>query len=89
MQPLKTHLCDLPHDTIISVSDTVPLNIDFVSASCKKVFGDQVELKLFKYPQDILDAIKECPADILGLGHFSWNNTLFVRDRSTSYAIST
>lgn len=79
MRPLKVYLCDLTHDTIVLVSDTIPLNIGYVGAYCKKVHGENVSLKLFKYPQQAIDAIKADPPDILGLSNYSWNSNLSER----------
>ena len=44
---LKVYLCDLTHDTIIIVSDTIPINIGFIASYMKNQFGDNVEISLF------------------------------------------
>ena len=36
---LKIFLCDLTYDTIILVSDTIPINIGFVGSYIKKNFS--------------------------------------------------
>ena len=46
---LKVFLCDLTHNTIILVSDTIPINIGFIGSYMKKIFGNQIEIILFKY----------------------------------------
>ena len=51
---LKVYLCDLTHDTIITVSDTIPINIGFIASYMKKEFGDKVDISLFKYPDDAI-----------------------------------
>ena len=33
---LKVFFCDLTHDTIILVSDTIPINIGFIASYAKK-----------------------------------------------------
>lgn len=75
-KPLKIYLCDPTHDTIILVSDTIPINIGFVGAYIQKIHGKNVEISLFKYPQSILQAIRESPPDILALSNYSWNSNL-------------
>ena len=35
MQPLKVYLCDLTHDTVILVSDTIPVNLGFIGSYAK------------------------------------------------------
>ena len=38
-KPLKIYLCDLTYDTIILVSDTIPINIGFIASYLKKKLG--------------------------------------------------
>jgi len=76
MQPLKIYLCDLTHETVILVSDTIPVNIGYVGAFAKKIYGPDIILSLFKYPQSAIEAIKEDPPDILALSNYSWNSHL-------------
>ena len=73
---LRILLGDITHDTIVLVSDTIPINIGFVATYMKKLFGDKVDISLFKYPKDIIDAIKSNPPDFIGLSNYSWNSNL-------------
>ncbi len=73
---LKVYLGDITHDTIILVSDVIPINIGFIGTYMKKIFGDQVDITLFKYPNDIIKAIKSDPPDVIGLSNYSWNSNL-------------
>ena len=79
MKSLKVYLADLTHDTIILVSDTVPINVGFVGSYAKKLFGHDIEVSLFKYPQTVIDAIKADPPDVLALSNYSWNSYLSER----------
>ena len=79
MRPLKIYLADLTHDTIILVSDTMPINVGFVGSYAKKLFGDDIEVSLFKYPQSVIDVIKADPPDLLALSNYSWNSYLSER----------
>jgi radical SAM superfamily enzyme YgiQ (UPF0313 family) len=76
MSKLKIYLCDITYDTIIHVSDTIPINIGYVGSYIKKKFGDKVEIELFKYPDDILKKLKESPPDMIALSNYSWNSNL-------------
>ena len=76
MKPLKVYLCDLTHDTIILVSDTIPLNIGYVGSYAKKKHGDSVEISLFKYPNITIETIKKEPPDVLALSNYTWNSLL-------------
>lgn len=73
---LRVFLGDITHDTIVLVSDTIPINIGFVATYMKKLFGDKVDISLFKYPKDIIEAIKLNPPDFIGLSNYSWNSNL-------------
>jgi len=79
MKPLKIYLADLTHDTIILVSDTIPINIGFIASYAKKIFADEIEVSLFKYPQSLIDALKAEPPDVLALSNYSWNSHLSER----------
>ena len=76
MAPLKVYLCDLTHETVILVSDTIPLNLGFIGSYAKKIHGDSIEISLFKYPKTAINAIKRNPPDVLGLSNYSWNSLL-------------
>ena len=78
-KPLKIFLGDLTHDSIILVSDTIPINIGFIGSYAKKQFGGDVSISLYKYPATILAAIKADPPDVLGLSNYSWNSNLSER----------
>ena len=73
---IKVYLCDITYDTIIYVSDTIPLNIGYVGSYMKKKFGDRVEIELFKYPHDIINKLKTSPPDMIALSNYSWNSNL-------------
>ena len=76
---LRVYMCDLTHDTIILVSDTIPINIGFIASYSKKIHGKAVDIKLFKYPQKAIEAIKAAPPDVLALSNYSWNSNLSER----------
>lgn len=79
MRPLKIYMGDLTHDTIILVSDTIPINIGFIGAYAKHMYGDLIDISLFKYPQSMIDAIKDDPPDVIALSNYSWNSHLSER----------
>lgn len=71
---LKIYLADLVHS--IPGNYVVPLNIAYLSAYSKSIFNDGLDISLFKCPNELLDAIKKNPPDILGLSNYSWNYDL-------------
>jgi len=73
---LKVFLCDLTYDTIILVSDTIPINIGFIGSYSKKKFGEDISVELFKYPNEVVEQIKKNPPDVIGFSNYSWNSNL-------------
>jgi len=76
MKSVKVYLCDLTHETVILVSDTIPINIGYIGSYAKKLYGDQIEVSLFKNAEDAITEIKKNPPDVLGLSNYSWNSLL-------------
>jgi radical SAM superfamily enzyme YgiQ (UPF0313 family) len=76
MKPLKIYLGDLTYDTIVVSTEAFPLNIGYITAYCKKRFGESVDITLFKYIDKLERALKESPPDILGLSNYCWNQRI-------------
>ena len=76
MKPLKIYLGDLTYDTVTISAESMPLNIGYVASYCKKQFGNNVEISLFKYIKDLEKAIRESPPDILGLSNYVWGKNV-------------
>ncbi len=72
-RPKRVFLCDLTHVSQIIASEIFPLNIGYVGTYCKKVFGDQIDVSLFKYPNDLIEAFKSGPPDLIGFSSYIWN----------------
>lgn len=75
MKKLRIFLADCVYDTV-KTNFTVPLNISYIAAYCEHVFGNQVEIEIFKYPAELIDRIKSDPPNLLGLSNYSWNTIL-------------
>ncbi len=75
-QPLKIYLGDLTYDTIALSTEVFPLNVGYVGAYCAQRFGAQVDVRLFKYIEDLDKTINEEPPDILGLSNYCWNKSV-------------
>ena len=58
MKPLKIYLCDLAHHGVIVASDMIPINIGYIAAYAKKRFGKQIDVSLYKYPNRVIESIK-------------------------------
>jgi radical SAM superfamily enzyme YgiQ (UPF0313 family) len=70
---IKIFLGDLAYDTVSLSTDANPLNIGYIAAYVKKMFGAQVEIRLFKYINDLEEVLIEQGAPhILGLSNYCW-----------------
>lgn len=68
---------DLTHTSLTISNDSFPLNIGYVAAYLHKYYPD-IEVELFKYPEDLKRAIDEKTPDILALSNYPWNLDLHV-----------
>jgi radical SAM superfamily enzyme YgiQ (UPF0313 family) len=73
---LKIYFGDLTYDTILLVSDTIPINIGFIASYILKHLEKEVDITLFKYPTEAINAIKNEPPDLIALSNYSWNSNL-------------
>ncbi|VAW48803.1 hypothetical protein MNBD_GAMMA03-464 [hydrothermal vent metagenome] len=55
---------------------TVPLGIGVVGSYCKSIHKENIELKLFRTLDDLMNAVKKQKPDIIGFAYFSWNDGL-------------
>ena len=72
---MKVYLADLYYDQL-HPKPSVPLNIGYIAAYVAKKFGGAVEIKLFKSPVALLDAVDAAPPDLLGFSNYIWNERL-------------
>jgi radical SAM superfamily enzyme YgiQ (UPF0313 family) len=88
LRPLSIYLGDLTYTTLSLATDAFPLNIGFIAAYAEKTFGKEIDLRLFKYIEDLEQAIHEKPPDILGLSNYPWNFNLGLEFFSMTRALS-
>ncbi|TSC92545.1 MAG: hypothetical protein CEN91_412 [Candidatus Berkelbacteria bacterium Licking1014_85] len=69
------YLADLVHNYLRG-SNTVPLNIAYIAAYAKLKFGDKIEIRLFKYANELLDAVDKKQPVLVGLSNYTWNYRL-------------
>jgi radical SAM superfamily enzyme YgiQ (UPF0313 family) len=73
----KIFLADLAHTH--SVRDTsllVPLNIGYIKAYAVAAHGSDVDITLFKHPEELLSKTLEQRPDIIGFSNYGWNENL-------------
>ena len=71
-RPLKIYLGDLTYTTVTIATEAFPLNVGYIASYCKKLFGNDVEITLFKYIDEIDKAVNENPPDILAMSNYAW-----------------
>ena len=80
---LRIFLGDLVHNYIYSRDIwTVPLNVANIAAYVRRFYGQDVDIRLFKFPDNLLNELKKSPPDVLALSNYIWNSELsrhFVR----------
>ena len=75
---IKVYLGSLNNNYSCRGPFTHPINLGFIAAYAKKFFkGKQkIEFKLFVYPQNLIDAVRKDPPNIVGLANYTWNDNL-------------
>lgn len=84
----RIFLCDLVHTHLGTGTYMFPLNIGYVAAYALKHFGEKIDIRLFKYPADLLAALGEGAPDVIGLSNYVWNTDLNTRISERVRAVS-
>lgn len=67
------YFADLTHKGLVLSSNVFPLSIGLVGAYLLKNRPDLVRIELFKYPEDLSEAIEARPPDLVAFANYSWN----------------
>ncbi len=73
MSDCRIFLGDLAHNFAHKGPFTMPINIGYLAGYLDKLYGQSLEVRLFKFPQDLLNAVEQDPPHILGLSNYTWN----------------
>ncbi len=75
---VKVYLADLRYDySGVLANDCMPLGIAYMKAVSDRDFSPQeVDSRLFVYPDRLLRALKDNPPDVLMLSNYVWNEAL-------------
>jgi len=76
LNPYKVYLADLTHTGNGVATESFPLNVGLIGSYAKKVFGNDISIELFKYPEDLQEAINQNPPNLLGCSNYTWNSNL-------------
>ncbi|MFC2071739.1 cobalamin-dependent protein [Chloroflexota bacterium] len=70
------YFADLTHTGSIINADVFPIGIGSVAAYAKKMFGDNLECEIFKFPEELNDALRRRTPTVLCLSNYAWNANL-------------
>ncbi len=68
-------MADLVHNCFerSSGNDTVPYNVASIATYTKSFFNKNTQIKIFKYADDLIEAVKENPPSIIAFSNYIWN----------------
>lgn len=73
---LRIFLADLTHTGMRVATEGFPLNVGLIASYAQKRFGRDIDVKLFKYPDKLLDAMQSGTYDVFAASTYIWNNNL-------------
>lgn len=73
---IKISFSDLTHTGQVVSASTFPLGMAMVAAYAKKILGDEIDMQLFKYPEDYSRYLDNNTPKIACFSLFQWNNHL-------------
>ena len=76
MKKLKIFLADLTHTYKSITNPIMPYGVGLIASYAKKIFADKIEIKIFKYPEKLFEALNKEHCDVLGCSTYVWNNNL-------------
>ncbi|NQT94894.1 MAG: radical SAM protein, partial [Candidatus Omnitrophica bacterium] len=72
----KVYFADLTYNTLVVSSDLTPLGCGYVAAYAKSLYGNECDIRIFKYPENLLKAVESEPPDIFAGSCYVWNKSL-------------
>lgn len=76
------------HNYLGTGTHMFPLNIGYLAAYANKFYKDDIEVELFKYPDDFMKKFEEEKADLVGFSNYTWSADLNNRISSWVKSIS-
>lgn len=75
-KPFTVYLANLTHTYVALASATFPLGIGYVAAALKNFFKEDINVEIFKYPQDLEQAVKIKKPDAFFFSSYVWAHNL-------------
>ena len=73
MKKVNIWLSDLTHTAQGISAATFPLGVSFVYSYAKKIFGNEFNFDLFKFPSQLDEALKKGLPTVISFSNYSWN----------------
>ena len=75
---MRVFLADLGHNLLTYSSDTYPLGVANLATylSAYLDIDEEIDVSIFREPQDLKAALDEGAPDVLGLSNYAWNEEL-------------
>lgn len=76
-QTPRLWLCDLTYTQQTIASDVMPLAIGCIASYAAEHLSSEPEIRIFKYPEKLAEALSESPPpDLIGFSNYVWNHDL-------------
>jgi radical SAM superfamily enzyme YgiQ (UPF0313 family) len=76
MDKPKIFFCDLTNTGQTIATNCFPLPVGMIAAYLKKQLNDRCDVKIFKYPEKLLETVLKERPDIIAFSNFMWNQNL-------------
>ena len=73
---LTIYLASLSHSSLRSQVDDTPLAIGDIAAYLDAQFPDELEISLFRYPEDLGKALRAKKPNIVGFSNYYWTENI-------------
>lgn len=73
---IRIYLADLANELNEIDNKSIPIGVGYVGAFCKKTFGQEIDLRIFRTFKPFWHQVCEAPPDIVGFGSYDWNANL-------------
>ena len=76
MRKLKIFLAGLSHNYRPTSGNYMPYTVGLVASYAKKIYGDLLDIRLFKFPDKLNTALEQKIPDVLCMSYYTWNANL-------------
>ena len=73
MTKTSIFLADLTHTALGISALSFPLGTAFVASYAKRIYGNEFDFQLFKFPEDLTSAIIEHEPRVIAFSNYAWN----------------